>query len=151
MKQSILFLLVLFVMANVTEAQKKKSKESEKRPETVQSDNKVLLAPPVKVATVEGITEYRLQNGLKVLLFPDESKQTITVNITYMVGSKHENYGETGMAHLLEHLVFKGTPNTQISPRSSLRMAPVRTGRHGLTERTISKHSAQRRKILIGR
>ncbi|MCI0337386.1 MAG: insulinase family protein [Acidobacteria bacterium] len=63
-----------------------------------------------RVTTVEGITEYRLQNGLRVLLFPDQTKQTITVNITYLVGSKHENYGETGMAHLLEHMVFKGTP-----------------------------------------
>lgn len=63
-----------------------------------------------RVASVEGITEYRLPNGLRVLLFPDPTKQTITVNITYLVGSKHENYGETGMAHLLEHLVFKGTP-----------------------------------------
>lgn len=63
-----------------------------------------------RVTSVEGITEYRLKNGLRVLLFPDQSKQTITVNITYLVGSKHENYGETGMAHLLEHLVFKGTP-----------------------------------------
>ncbi len=63
-----------------------------------------------RVASVEGITEYRLANGLKVLLFPDQTKQTITVNITYLVGSRHENYGETGMAHLLEHLVFKGTP-----------------------------------------
>ncbi len=61
-------------------------------------------------ATVEGITEYRLPNGLAVLLFPDESKPLVTVNITYRVGSKHENYGETGMAHLLEHLLFKGTP-----------------------------------------
>lgn len=60
--------------------------------------------------SVEGITEYSLPNGLKVLLFPDTTKQTITVNMTYLVGSKHENYGETGMAHLLEHLVFKGTP-----------------------------------------
>jgi len=67
-------------------------------------------ADPVKVASVEGITEYHLDNGLKVLLFPDPSKQTITVNVTYLVGSKHENYGETGMAHLLEHMVFKGTP-----------------------------------------
>jgi zinc protease len=66
---------------------------------------------PVKITTVEGITEYRLDNGLRVLLFPDQSKQTITVNVTYLVGSRHENYGETGMAHLLEHLVFKGTPN----------------------------------------
>lgn len=63
-----------------------------------------------KEASVEGITEYQLKNGLKVLLFPDQSKPTITVNITYMVGSRHEGYGETGMAHLLEHLVFKGTP-----------------------------------------
>ena len=64
-----------------------------------------------RVASVEGITEYLLDNGLRVLLFPDQSKPTITVNITYFVGSRHEAYGETGMAHLLEHLVFKGTPN----------------------------------------
>jgi zinc protease len=62
-----------------------------------------------KVTSVEGITEYRLDNGLKVLLFPDGSKPTITVNVTYLVGSRHEGYGETGMAHLLEHMLFKGT------------------------------------------
>src|SRR5262249_34952921 len=65
---------------------------------------------PEKVTSVEGITEYRLANGLKVLLFPDSSKPTITVNVTYLVGSRYEGAGETGMAHLLEHLVFKGTP-----------------------------------------
>ncbi len=64
---------------------------------------------PVKVTSVEGITEYRLANGLQVLLFPDPSKPTITVNITYHVGSRHEGYGESGMAHLLEHMVFKGS------------------------------------------
>ena len=63
-----------------------------------------------KGPTVEGITEYTLDNGLRVLLFPDASKPTTTVNITYLVGSRHEGYGETGMAHLLEHMVFKGTP-----------------------------------------
>ena len=68
------------------------------------------VALPERVTSVEGITEYRLANGLRVLLFPDQSKPTITVNVTYLVGSRHENYGETGMAHLLEHLVFKGTP-----------------------------------------
>ena len=62
------------------------------------------------VTTVEGISEYRLPNGLRILLAPDASKPTTTVNITYLVGSRHENYGETGMAHLLEHMVFKGTP-----------------------------------------
>ena len=64
-----------------------------------------------KVVTVEGVTEYRLANGLRVLLFPDSSKPTITVNMTYLVGSRHEGYGETGMAHLLEHLMFKGSKN----------------------------------------
>jgi len=64
------------------------------------------------VTQVEGITEYRLTNGLQVLLVPDASKPTTTVNLTYHVGSRHENYGETGMAHLLEHLMFKGTPTT---------------------------------------
>lgn len=72
---------------------------------------------PKKIASVEGITEYQLDNGLKVLLFPDNSKQTITVNITYMVGSRHEGYGETGMAHLLEHLVFKGSPKHKDIPK----------------------------------
>jgi len=62
------------------------------------------------VRSVEGIEEYRLPNGLQILLAPDDSKPTTTVNITYRVGSRHENYGETGMAHLLEHLLFKGSP-----------------------------------------
>jgi zinc protease len=67
------------------------------------------------VHAVEGITEYRLPNGLQVLLIPDASKPTTTVNVTYRVGSRFENYGETGMAHLLEHLMFKGTPqNPQV-------------------------------------
>ncbi len=64
-----------------------------------------------KLHAVEGLTEYRLGNGLRVLLAPDASKPTTTVNITYLVGSRFESYGETGMAHLLEHLVFKGTPS----------------------------------------
>ncbi len=59
---------------------------------------------------VEGIAEYRLANGLKILLLPDASADTVTVNVTYLVGSRNEGYGESGMAHLLEHMVFKGTP-----------------------------------------
>src|SRR3954453_8840637 len=62
-----------------------------------------------KVTSVEGITEYTLPNGLRVLLFSDNSKPKVTVNMTYLVGSRHEGYGETGMAHLLEHLLFKET------------------------------------------
>jgi len=65
---------------------------------------------PVEVTAVEGATEYHLDNGLRVVLFPDDSQAKLTVNITYMVGSRHEGYGEAGMAHLLEHMMFKGTP-----------------------------------------
>ena len=60
--------------------------------------------------SVEGTTEYTLSNGLRVLLSPDDSKPTTTVNMTYLVGSRNENYGQTGMAHLLEHMMFRGTP-----------------------------------------
>jgi zinc protease len=64
-----------------------------------------------EVTEVQGITEYQLEsNGLRILLAPDDSKPTTTVNMTYLVGSRHENYGQTGMAHLLEHMLFKGTP-----------------------------------------
>jgi zinc protease len=65
------------------------------------------------VQTVEGVTEYKLTNGLRILLAPDSSNDRVTVNVTYMVGSRHEGYGETGMAHLLEHLIFKGSPTTR--------------------------------------
>ena len=59
-----------------------------------------------KKATVGGITEYAFPNGLRVLLMPDASSPKVTVNMTYLVGSRHEGYGETGMAHLLEHMLF---------------------------------------------
>lgn len=63
-----------------------------------------------KMTSVEGVTEYQFDNGLRLLVFPDPSKPTVTVNITYLVGSRQESAGEGGMAHLLEHMVFKGSP-----------------------------------------
>ena len=64
---------------------------------------------PQASASIEGVTEYRLPNGLKLLTIPDPSADNITVHIVYLVGSRHEGYGEKGMAHLLEHLLFKGS------------------------------------------
>jgi zinc protease len=64
-----------------------------------------------KMASMGGITEYDYPNGLKVLLFPDAAQPKITINVTYLVGSRHEGYGETGMAHLLEHMNFIETTN----------------------------------------
>lgn len=62
-----------------------------------------------RVTSVEGVTEYRLPNGLRILLAPDDAIPRTTVNITYLVGSRDEGLGEAGMAHLLEHMQFKGT------------------------------------------
>ena len=73
---------------------------------------------PTLIRSVEGISEYHLDNGMKVLLFPDKSSPKVTVNLTVFVGSRHEGYGEAGMAHLLEHMVFKGTPTHQNIPKS---------------------------------
>jgi len=65
---------------------------------------------PAKVTSVEGVTEYALPNGFRLLLMPEPSKPTLTVNMVVRVGSRHEGYGEAGMAHLLEHMLCKGTP-----------------------------------------
>ena len=77
------------------------------------SDAQTVTTQPQHVVTIEWISEYRLANGLRVLLAPDASKPTTTVNMTYLVGSRHEGPGETGMAHLLEHMLFKGTEKVQ--------------------------------------
>ena len=72
---------------------------------------------PQPLRSIEGITEYQLDNGLQVLLLPDVSRPTVTVNLTVLVGSRHEGYGEAGMAHLLEHMLFRGTPTHADIPR----------------------------------
>lgn len=84
--------------------------------QTSQTSLKPITSSIETLSSVEGISHYQLSNGLEVLLFPDQTKQTVTVNVTYKVGSKHENYGETGMAHLLEHMVFKGSPKHKDIP-----------------------------------
>ena len=82
------------------------------------SASMAFAAEPKQIAAVEGIAEYQLDNGLKLLLFPDQSQPKVTVNMTVLVGSRHEGYGEAGMAHLLEHMVFKGTPTHPNVPKA---------------------------------
>lgn len=72
---------------------------------------------PELVRSIEGISEYELDNGVRVLLFPDPSAARVTVNMTIFVGSRHEGYGEAGMAHLLEHMLFKGTSDHPKIPK----------------------------------
>src|SRR5271168_1142365 len=68
---------------------------------------KPAVVEPAFVTKVEGVKEYRLPNGLQVLLVPDAAQTNVVVNVVYHVGSRQEGYGETGMAHLLEHMMFK--------------------------------------------
>jgi len=88
------------------------------------------VAVPEFLRELGGIEEYRLSNGLQVLLLPDATQTTTTVNITYRVGSRHESAGEYGMAHLLEHLLFKGTEKQRDIPGV---MAQRRVGFNGTT------------------
>ncbi|SHL11620.1 M16 family metallopeptidase [Flavobacterium chilense] len=69
------------------------------------------IETPKYIKNIEGVKEYSLNNGLKVLLIPDASQSNMIVNIVYNVGSRNEGYGEKGMAHLLEHMLFKSTKN----------------------------------------
>ena len=53
--------------------------------------------------------EFRLANGLRVILHRDTSVPVVAVEVMYHVGSKNEHPGRTGLAHLFEHLMFKGS------------------------------------------
>ena len=57
------------------------------------------------------IQRHRLSNGLRVILSPDPSAPIVAVNLWYDVGSKHEQPGKTGFAHLFEHMMFQGSQN----------------------------------------
>ena len=70
-----------------------------------------------KGPSMGGITEYDFPHGLTVLLYPDPANPKVTVDVTYTVGSRHEGYGETGMAHLLG---TSGTPLKVAAPRNPL-------------------------------
>src|SRR5947209_2216371 len=62
------------------------------------------------VAAEEGVREYGLANGLKLLLVENRVAPVVTVLVVYRVGSRNEAVGHTGATHLLEHMLFKGTP-----------------------------------------
>ena len=72
-----------------------------------------VLSLPVGIRQVGqaiyGVTEYRLANGMTVLLMPDTTQPVMAVDLVYKVGARHEGPGEAGLAHLLEHMMFKGT------------------------------------------
>lgn len=101
-----------FLAPGLCHSQEKNADAAASQTQTATTDG------PMKINEIEGIAEYRLENGVRVLLFPDDSKDVVTVNMTVFVGSRHEGYGEAGMAHLLEHMLFKGTPEHPNVPKA---------------------------------
>jgi predicted Zn-dependent peptidase len=73
--------------------------------EPIQKPERTPVRPQVK------FIEYRLSNGLRVLLCPDKSAPVVAVSVTYDVGSRNERPGRTGFAHLFEHMMFQGSEN----------------------------------------
>jgi zinc protease len=69
------------------------------------------IASPVRAATpLFGAESFTLDNGIQVVLVPDHRVPVVTHMVWYRVGSADEPPGKSGIAHLLEHLMFKGTP-----------------------------------------
>lgn len=112
-----LSLAVIALAASLCAAPAADAKDKPKAAATAKASTAPLAAPTL-VRELEGIKEYRLANGLQVLLFADASASTTLVNLVYRVGSRHEGAGEAGMAHLLEHLLFKGTPSVKDIPKA---------------------------------
>src|SRR5688572_6010382 len=57
-----------------------------------------------------GVVAATLDNGLRVLLLEDRRSPIVSFQVWYRVGSRNEQRGATGLAHFLEHMMFKGTP-----------------------------------------
>jgi len=66
------------------------------------------------------VAEHVLDNGLRVIASPDHATGSVAVNLWYDVGSRHEEPGRTGFAHLFEHLMFQGSANVKSSEHFAL-------------------------------
>ena len=79
------------------------------------------------IREVEGVRQYEMSNGLRILLYPNDAATEFTLNMTVHVGSRHEGLQESGMAHLLEHLLARGTErfpdiSEELNRRGALRV-----------------------------
>jgi zinc protease len=66
-----------------------------------------------KPADATNVREFVLDNGLRILLLEDHKSPAVTFQVWYRVGSRNESDGKSGLAHFLEHMMFKGTPTTK--------------------------------------
>ena len=96
------------------------------------------------------VQEFVLDNGLKVLLLEDHKSPSVTFQVWYRVGSRNEKDGKSGLAHFLEHFLFKGTPTT--GPEEYSRIIAKNGGRSNAftsTDMTVYFATMSREKIHI--
>ncbi|MGH7886469.1 MAG: M16 family metallopeptidase [Candidatus Binatia bacterium] len=102
------------------------------------------------LAHAEPVQEFVLDNGLKVLLLEDHKSPSVTFQVWYRVGSRNEKDGKSGLAHFLEHFLFKGTPTT--APEEYSRIIAKNGGRSNAftsTDMTVYFATMSRDKIHL--
>jgi zinc protease len=101
---------------------------------------------PLDAAQVQ---EFVLDNGLKVLLLEDHKSPAVTFQVWYRVGARNEKDGKSGLAHFLEHMMFKGTPTT--APEEYSRIIAKNGGRsNAFTSSDVTVYFATMSREKIG-
>src|SRR5688572_1473105 len=104
------------------------------------------LTTPLDAAQVQ---EFVLDNGLKVLLLEDHKSPAVTFQVWYRVGARNEKDGKSGLAHFLEHMMFKGTPHT--GPEEYSRIIAKNGGRsNAFTSADVTVYFATMSREKIG-
>jgi zinc protease len=110
----------------------------------------ISLAPGLSAYPATQVQEFNLDNGLKVLLLEDHKSPAVTFQVWYRVGSRNEKDGKSGLAHFLEHMLFKGTPTT--GPEEYSRIIAKNGGRSNAfttTDMTVYFATMSRDKVAI--
>src|SRR5690606_33803359 len=86
------------------------------------------------------VNRYVLKNGLKILVLEDNTSPTFAFQVWYNVGSKDEEPGHTGLAHLFEHMMFRRTKNLQEGELQSLLEQAGARGKNAFTEQDATAY-----------
>jgi len=102
-----------------------------------------------KPADATNVREFVLDNGLKILLLEDHKSPAVTFQVWYRVGARNERDGKSGLAHFLEHMMFKGTPTTK--PEEYSRIIAKNGGRsNAFTSSDVTVYFATMSRDKIG-
>ena len=110
---AVAFVGVILAPRHIHAAQKKTAKRGNAaaNPSQAAETERAAKSPSQRKSYEVAFKEFKLQNGLRVLLAEDHSAPTYSICVTYNVGSRDERPGRTGFAHLFEHMLFQGSAN----------------------------------------